>query len=848
MIAKGNTHDSGPKLVAYLLTAQEGERIEFGGARGFEQFGGDLLQAAAIMQEMADATTNCKNAWFHTQTRLAPGEGLSGGQWQEVLEREEKRLGFTGHARVWSFHIQENGDRHLHAAWFRVDPETNRAHDPGLYKLRLKELARTLEKEFALREVSNHRKPEDRARIADRKEVEESRRLGTDVRAIRTAILDCFEQSDSGKAFNAALDAQGLMLANGDRRDCFVVIDEAGGQHALNKKLTGQTLAQTRDRLADLDRSQLPGVEQAQAMQAERHHAPEPEVEKHPEGGIPTYRPPSENAPAATAARQNVAQEPETAKTEEKRPLGKTAAQIHAAWNETRNPADLAASAAAFVAAIEDRGPILVYVTADEAKASERARAFAKAIERQNRAVKEGFAVVDERGTVTRIDQRVTGDLWQEIEQRLASIDRAGLLTVAEARDVMKEANRAEWQQQKEAERAEARRDAPVSGTAAEIRLAWALSQTASQLEDALAVHGVSLAQVSPDEAYASEQRAALAKEAGRFAPVLREGEIVAVDGRGSVYRLDERTTGDERGEIEGRLVGVDRAALMNVADTQEAMRAASLAAWKDERRAEREQARPASPLEAAIADALAASMTGTDFAAALDDKGLTIARATAFDVLELDALREVDRAAGTFDELASGRRFADLIEGDFAIVTRQGDVFRLSPQKLDFEEIEQRLADVQTHMPSVVEARATSKTNRERKAEQRAQSEADFIAARIEQADAFAGKQELRQATRAAETVVHAAFETPVAAAAEAVNVAGLSAARRRSYPPSGISWAGCSAGRRIPKLKPSRNRRRQRTRKLCTPAITPRQCRPKRRNLTTGCTRRKPASRNRI
>ena len=76
MIAKGNTHDSGPKLVAYILTAEEGERVEFGGARGFERFGGDLVQAAAIMQDMADATTNCKDAWFHIRRRgLRPERG-----------------------------------------------------------------------------------------------------------------------------------------------------------------------------------------------------------------------------------------------------------------------------------------------------------------------------------------------------------------------------------------------------------------------------------------------------------------------------------------------------------------------------------------------------------------------------------------------------------------------------------------------------------------------------------------------------------------------------------------------------------------------------------------------------
>jgi hypothetical protein len=56
------------------------------------------------------------------------------------------------------------------------------------------------------------------------------------------------------------------MLATGDRRDCFVVVDP-GGHHALDKKLTGLTLAEIRRRLADLDRAQLPDVGQAQRMQ-----------------------------------------------------------------------------------------------------------------------------------------------------------------------------------------------------------------------------------------------------------------------------------------------------------------------------------------------------------------------------------------------------------------------------------------------------------------------------------------------------------------------------------------------------------------------------------------------------
>jgi hypothetical protein len=228
------------------------------------------LQAFATLQKVAEANTKSAMPFFHAQTRLPHGENLTDAQLLEVADRQEKRLGFTGQPRIASVHILPNGDRHLHVGWFRIDRETMQAIDPGLFKNHLKFLCRTLEKEYCLQEVSNFRKPEDRARAASRKEQEEARRLGTDDRAVRNAILNCLEAADGGKAFRAALDERGLMLANGDKRDCFVVVDQAGGHHALNKKLTGHTLAETRDRFADLDRTQLPSVEQAQEIQRTR--------------------------------------------------------------------------------------------------------------------------------------------------------------------------------------------------------------------------------------------------------------------------------------------------------------------------------------------------------------------------------------------------------------------------------------------------------------------------------------------------------------------------------------------------------------------------------------------------
>jgi hypothetical protein len=275
MIAKGNLHCDGVRLLAYILDSKVAERAELGGARGFDDFGADLRNAAVVMQHFAMATTRAESPWFHTQTRLAPGEHLTREQWEQVFEREGRQLGFRGLPCAWSYHIDiATGEMHTHCMWFRIDIETGEVRDPGLFKLRLMEVARKIELEFGLRIVGIERQPGNRAPPAERKELEESRRLGTDGRAIRNTIVECLEQADGGRVFKAMLEENGLMLANGDHREAFVVVDQAGGHHALNRKLTGLISANLHDRLADLDRSQLLKVKEAQLRQRQRGSNP----------------------------------------------------------------------------------------------------------------------------------------------------------------------------------------------------------------------------------------------------------------------------------------------------------------------------------------------------------------------------------------------------------------------------------------------------------------------------------------------------------------------------------------------------------------------------------------------
>jgi len=308
MIAKGNLHGAGVRLARYLVTGKKGERAELVELRGFASAD---IRMAFLDVEIQARGTRAEKPFFHAYVRLPAGEGLDQAQWRYVAGRIEKQLGFADQPRAIAFHHLPDGATHMHIAWSRIDLEDMRALDPGLYKFKLKEISRALEIELGLARVRNDRDPADRTRAPGRNEFEQARRLGTDLKAIRNAIRECWERSDSGKSFAAALDACGLILARGDRRD-FVVVDRAGGDHALSKRITGATAAETRARLADIDRAQLPGVDAAKAMQREHDRrmpgsSDRSEIPPPLNRGIAEYQASRINAPALTPTRPIVA-------------------------------------------------------------------------------------------------------------------------------------------------------------------------------------------------------------------------------------------------------------------------------------------------------------------------------------------------------------------------------------------------------------------------------------------------------------------------------------------------------------------------------------------------------------
>jgi hypothetical protein len=272
MIAKGTLHNSGARLAAYMVTGKDGERAELHELRGFAS--ADIAEAFRDVHLMAEGTRSTK-PFFHAQVRNPEGEELTRAQWLKVADRIEAKLGYSGQPRAVAFHIDEKtGHEHMHVAWSRIDADTLQAKPLPFFKLRLKEVCRELENDLDLTRVRSER---PRVELApSRAEEEQSRRLDTDLHGIRGTIRQAYAQSDSGKAFAAALADKGLTLCQGERRD-FIVLDQAGGIHLLGKRLLGDSAAEVRRGLADIDRAGLPTVDEARAqLAAERARQPEP--------------------------------------------------------------------------------------------------------------------------------------------------------------------------------------------------------------------------------------------------------------------------------------------------------------------------------------------------------------------------------------------------------------------------------------------------------------------------------------------------------------------------------------------------------------------------------------------
>lgn len=259
MVINGNSRSNASFFAKHLMKAEDNERVEVKEIRGLMA---QDVQEALLEMRMIAAGTGAKNAFYHANLNPCEDEQLTPEQWTIAVDTLEKNLGLEGHARFIVEH-EKNGRTHQHVIFSRVNPETMTiASDSFNYRVHT-ETARELEQMFQHEPVAVPPLPE-RDRFQNYETFKASQGRSVDPREMKAEITELWQQSDSGIAFQAAVEEKGYLLARGDRRD-FVVIDDTGHIHSLGRRIEGSKAADIRAKMSDLDPSTLMGAQEASA-------------------------------------------------------------------------------------------------------------------------------------------------------------------------------------------------------------------------------------------------------------------------------------------------------------------------------------------------------------------------------------------------------------------------------------------------------------------------------------------------------------------------------------------------------------------------------------------------------
>jgi ATP-dependent exoDNAse (exonuclease V) alpha subunit len=287
VICKGHARTNGGQLAAYLadyLTAEKNERVSIMQVRG-SAFP-DLHRTLSGWEAEAKRGKTQKALW-HAQMSPCPGEFMTREQQIEAVNILEKHLKLDGQPRVVVTHLKDNRE-HIHVVWSRIDRETGKARSDKASHRRNCDAAREIEQRFGLYSIktpkfknddkskSRQDRREESKAATDRRDYQKAERSGLDPRERKRICTECWQQSDTGHAFRAALQDNDYILAHGNSRT-FVIVDSAGDIHSLARQVYGAKLADIRERLKDVDPASIPKClhiqQQLKAAARERNNA-----------------------------------------------------------------------------------------------------------------------------------------------------------------------------------------------------------------------------------------------------------------------------------------------------------------------------------------------------------------------------------------------------------------------------------------------------------------------------------------------------------------------------------------------------------------------------------------------
>jgi hypothetical protein len=231
VILKAKERGDGPQLARYLLAMRDNDHVELHEVRGFvsDNLAGAFGEADAIAKG-----TRCKNYLFSMSLNPPQDAAVSAEAFERAIARIEQKLGLENQPRAVVFH-EKDGRRHAHVVWSRIDSQRMRAIDLPHYKVKLRDISRSLYMEYGW---DMPRGLQDRS-LRDplnftRAEWQQAKRAGLDPRELKAVFAQCWKASDNKASFERALKERGFWLAKGDRRG-FVAVDYRGEVYSLSR-------------------------------------------------------------------------------------------------------------------------------------------------------------------------------------------------------------------------------------------------------------------------------------------------------------------------------------------------------------------------------------------------------------------------------------------------------------------------------------------------------------------------------------------------------------------------------------------------------------------------------------
>jgi hypothetical protein len=268
MVIKGNSRRAAAFWSKHLMNVEENEQVRVVEMKGL--YADDVKEALREMRLLA-AGTKAENPYYIVSMNPREDEALTPEQWEQATDTLEHNLGLDGHARCVVEHEKE-GRVHRHIVFSRVDVDTMTVVPTNNNYLIHTATARELERMFGHAPTPVPPHPErDRFKDWETFRAQES---GIDPKAMKAEITGLFHASDSGTAFQSALEHSGYTLCRGDKQGVLCLVDSAGDSHALLRRIDGLKAAELRAFMADVDAQQLPSVAEAiQLVKAEEENS-----------------------------------------------------------------------------------------------------------------------------------------------------------------------------------------------------------------------------------------------------------------------------------------------------------------------------------------------------------------------------------------------------------------------------------------------------------------------------------------------------------------------------------------------------------------------------------------------